>query len=303
MAGVAKIWQVYQEPSYATVGSPITVYFSVKNVGDTSSTLWINASYNSSICINNFRVGIPAGMVWQWMTCQCGNLVAPYVMVHIEVGHVNSSLPDDVYDCVVYPGSALVCSADGPYLGVPSESIQFSGFGQGGVPPYAFLWDFGDGGTSTLQNPQHTYQTEGAYNVSLVVNDNDGRNTFDHTTTTIQISPPPPQVRCWQCSPPPNGSFPIWQDFPTGTICGLGDAVDWPYTSEPVCPPQMISCYRCPLDGGTVPEQQEFEGTTCPTGWISTIPSCETKPFPWILIGGGILGIGAIGYLLLKKKR
>jgi PKD repeat protein len=33
-----------------------------------------------------------------------------------------------------------------------------------------WLWDFGDGTTSTEQNPQHTYQTPGAYTVSLTVN-------------------------------------------------------------------------------------------------------------------------------------
>lgn len=33
----------------------------------------------------------------------------------------------------------------------------------------AWLWDFGDGGTSTLQNPTHTYAAAGPYNVCLQV--------------------------------------------------------------------------------------------------------------------------------------
>ena len=32
-----------------------------------------------------------------------------------------------------------------------------------------WLWDFGDGGTSNLQNPSHTYTTPGSYNVSLTI--------------------------------------------------------------------------------------------------------------------------------------
>ncbi len=32
-----------------------------------------------------------------------------------------------------------------------------------------YLWDFGDGNTSTNANPQHTYATEGVYDVSIVV--------------------------------------------------------------------------------------------------------------------------------------
>lgn len=34
-----------------------------------------------------------------------------------------------------------------------------------------YFWDFGDGNTSTLQNPAHTYITAGNYNVKLVVQD------------------------------------------------------------------------------------------------------------------------------------
>ncbi len=37
--------------------------------------------------------------------------------------------------------------------------------------PYAYLWDFGDGNYSTLQNPQHTYNNYGIYNVSLTITD------------------------------------------------------------------------------------------------------------------------------------
>lgn len=35
--------------------------------------------------------------------------------------------------------------------------------------PTAWMWDFGDGGTSTAQNPTHTFATGGSYTVKLVV--------------------------------------------------------------------------------------------------------------------------------------
>lgn len=38
----------------------------------------------------------------------------------------------------------------------------------------SWAWDFGDGGTSTLQNPSHTYATAGTYTVLLVVTTNKG---------------------------------------------------------------------------------------------------------------------------------
>ncbi|RMG21574.1 MAG: PKD domain-containing protein, partial [Bacteroidetes bacterium] len=39
---------------------------------------------------------------------------------------------------------------------------------------YTYLWDFGDGNTSTLANPLHTYTSGGSYSVSLVVRDASG---------------------------------------------------------------------------------------------------------------------------------
>ena len=58
--------------------------------------------------------------------------------------------------------------------------------------PQAWFWNFGDGSTSTLQNPIHTYNTSGVYTVKLVVTNNIGQ---DSTTRTVTIAlPSTPQV-------------------------------------------------------------------------------------------------------------
>ena len=41
----------------------------------------------------------------------------------------------------------------------------------------AWAWDFGDGNTSTMQNPSHTYAADGMYTVCLIVNDACGADT------------------------------------------------------------------------------------------------------------------------------
>jgi len=41
----------------------------------------------------------------------------------------------------------------------------------------SWLWDFGDGATSSLQNPSHTYTTGGKFNVSLTVGNGAGQST------------------------------------------------------------------------------------------------------------------------------
>ena len=47
----------------------------------------------------------------------------------------------------------------------------------------AYLWDFGDGNTSNLQTPTHTYSTPGTYDVSLTANS--GTNTITETKTSF----------------------------------------------------------------------------------------------------------------------
>ena len=46
-----------------------------------------------------------------------------------------------------------------------------------GNAPSFWTWTFGDGGTSSLQNPVHTYLTQGTYAVSLTVTNAAGSNT------------------------------------------------------------------------------------------------------------------------------
>jgi PKD repeat protein len=63
----------------------------------------------------------------------------------------------------------------------------------------SFLWDFGNGQSSTLQNPSITYNTAGTYTVTLIATGEGGNNTIIKTNL-ITISPAP-------VTPPPVSSF------------------------------------------------------------------------------------------------
>jgi glucose/arabinose dehydrogenase len=52
-----------------------------------------------------------------------------------------------------------------------------------------FLWDFGDGNTSTKQNPRHSYALPGEYQVTLVVTDINDQS--QQTSKTLVIGQPP----------------------------------------------------------------------------------------------------------------
>jgi PKD repeat protein len=54
-------------------------------------------------------------------------------------------------------------------------------------PITAWSWTFGDGGTSTAQNPTHTYATVGKYAVSLQVtgSGSDGTSSVSKVVTVF----------------------------------------------------------------------------------------------------------------------
>lgn len=57
----------------------------------------------------------------------------------------------------------------------------------GGTPPYHFYWSFGDGATSTEQNPAHVYLGSGIFQVQLMVTDN--QNQVRTTGVYMEVIP------------------------------------------------------------------------------------------------------------------
>jgi hypothetical protein len=58
--------------------------------------------------------------------------------------------------------------------------------------PTAYLWDFGDGQTSTERNPTHTYATDGFFTVKLTVTGDGGPSTISKNRFITAGNPPPP---------------------------------------------------------------------------------------------------------------
>jgi len=53
----------------------------------------------------------------------------------------------------------------------------------------SYLWNFGDGTSSTLSNVSHTYSTAGTYNASLTVTDNSGAQSVGTVTIVVSAVP------------------------------------------------------------------------------------------------------------------
>ena len=76
-----------------------------------------------------------------------------------------------------------------PTNGITPLTVNFTDNSTGS--PASWAWTFGDGGTSTAQNPSHVYTVAGTYSVTLQVTNASGSNTLTKTNY-IAVAPPPP---------------------------------------------------------------------------------------------------------------
>jgi PKD repeat protein len=78
-----------------------------------------------------------------------------------------------------------------PHLAEPTMAFTDQSTGTGALG--SWLWDFGDGSTSTEQNPVHAYTVPGTYTVCLMITTADGLCTH-HVCHTITVHHPPAAV-------------------------------------------------------------------------------------------------------------
>jgi len=94
----------------------------------------------------------------------------------------------------------------------------------GTAPITAWNWDFGDGATSTIQNPSHTYAEAGTYNTTLSVTTSVASNAKTTSVSPSIIAVPPtanflPSVR--------GGETPVVIQFQDTSLPGSGPILAW----------------------------------------------------------------------------
>ena|GEM_PF-280925 len=81
-----------------------------------------------------------------------------------------------------------------PTSGTVPLTVNFSSAGSSDIDGtiVSYNWDFGDGTTSTLANPSHTYTAAGDYTARLTVTDNGGATAT--ATVSIRVTAPPSEI-------------------------------------------------------------------------------------------------------------
>ncbi len=137
---------------------------------------------------------------------------------------------DDVVVTAVQQGiCTLGCSATVPASASTGTLLAFSAMAtpsEGCAGTLSFAWTFGDGGTSTQQNPSHTYAAGGSYPWTMTVTVN-GQSCSKNGTITI--SGPPPTLTATAQADHTSGTAPLAVTF-TGSASGGVPPYAWAWT-------------------------------------------------------------------------
>jgi PKD repeat protein len=128
---------------------------------------------------------------------------------------------------------AYITSNEGPTADFTSDvqsccnplTVQFTDESVAGDNPIdTWEWDFGDGDTSTAQNPSHMYDTPGTYTVTLTVTDEHGCS--DEETKEAYITSNEGPTAAFSADPT-SGYAPLMVQFTDESVAGDNPIVSW----------------------------------------------------------------------------
>ncbi len=224
--------------------APLVVEFSDQSTGPVASWLWDFGDGTTSTEQNPTH-SYAAG----------GNYTVKLTAAN-SVGQSSVETKTDYISVASAPAAAFISSSTS---GNAPATVNFTDQSTGN--PTSWLWDFGDGNTSTEQNPAHTYAAEGNYTVQLTATNACGA-TVETKTNYMQVSPCIPAAAGFFASTT-FGNAPLLVNF---TDQSSGNPTSWLWDFG---------------DGNTVTEQNpshqyNFPGTYTVT--LTATNSCNSDP-------------------------
>jgi len=167
------------------------------------------------------------GSGWQKQTVDSDGIVGRYTSLaldadgvpHISYHDVNKSNLKVAYTSDL-PVAGFMAS---PTSGVSPLTVVFTDTSTGGEID-TWLWSFGDGVTSSLQSPTHTYTAAGAYTVTLAVSGPGGSDAISQTDYVTVYAP----AQAAFTAAPMSGPVPLEVAF-TNTSSGDHDTSLWAF--------------------------------------------------------------------------
>jgi gliding motility-associated-like protein len=131
------------------------------------------ACINDPQTFTNTTTPAPTAVFWDFGDGTNSTTVSP-VKTYTATGTYVITMIARYYGCAdtttslinIYPKPTAAFSAVNRTACQPPLTVFFTNTS---TAPATYFWDFGDGGTSTLQTPSHTYTTYGSFNVKLIV--------------------------------------------------------------------------------------------------------------------------------------
>jgi len=194
--------------------SPLTVQFTDQSTGSPANWSWTFGDGGTSTAQNPSHIYSGAGVytvdLTVWNFSGTGEITkANYITV--------SGGP---------PSAPVANFVGSPTSGNAPLTVQFTDQSTGG--PTSWSWTFGDGGTSTAQNPSHQYTAGGNFTVSLTVSNAGGSDSETKTNYIVVTSPSP--VPDFTASPR-SGPAPLTVNF---TDLSTGCIDTWKYNMDGV---------------------------------------------------------------------
>jgi PKD repeat protein len=208
------------------------------------------AASNSPVCLGssiNLTTPTLAGATYNWTGPNSFTSTAqnPTIASAIAANAGTYNVTITQGGCSSLAGTTTVVVNSPPvaaFTGSPTSTtcsgfVQFTDNSTGA--PVSWLWDFGDGQTSTMQSPSHTYAASGTYTVTLTATNGCGSNPLIKTNyITINTPELPVGTGASRCG---TGTVTLsaagsgvlhWFDLPTaGTDLGTGTTFTTPSIS------------------------------------------------------------------------
>jgi uncharacterized repeat protein (TIGR01451 family) len=129
---------------------------------------------------------------------------------------------EDHNEAVVCPRFIIEVEPE-PASGCEPLTVRFDATVSGGTPPYQYEWDLGDGSSSTLEHPVHTYEA-GAYTVSVTVTDQYGCSATHSEPNLVRVYALP---TARFTADPSSGFVPLTVQFTDTSIPADAPIAEW----------------------------------------------------------------------------